>query len=223
MIKKFLLLSLLSIAQLYFGMDVVDVVPEPELVRLDDGHEWTLIRKNNPAALVPFLDLAVAWRSDDISDKGMILEEHPNHGFGIIVTVFDSLVLHRDWPHPDVEFSKVPLIAVRLIMCKEARSFMRSRVMKLTTENLIPSERIKYLRGRAFEKCCPAKNASERKDEAICLLALRKRKGNLVAQCPKEIVHLMVEPLFDAWVHQLRAKNDPEMILGAQLVFEDKK
>jgi len=216
--KKLLFLTLLSIVQSNFAMDEI---PKPELVRLDDGHEWTQIRRGNPAALEPFFGLIVAWKSDDIPDKGIILEGHPNHGFGRIITVFDSIVLYRSWPNSDVDFSKVTLIALRLLTCKEAQSFMHNFAHeKLTTENLIPSERIKYFRGRAFEKCCPEKSASERKDEAVSLLALRKRKGNLVAQCPKEIVHLIAEQTFDGWVHQLRAKNDPEMLPGAGLVFE---
>jgi hypothetical protein len=231
--KKLLLLALLSIVQSNFCMDVV---PKPQLVLCADGHWWTQIGHGDPVA-ASFLDVIVAWESDDISGKGLKLEGHPNHCFGTLLDedfAQRALALYRVSPSATAMASS---LTVRLLTCAEARSWMRSphtqpsagvwekelELTKLKIENLMPSERIKYLRCRAFEKCFPERSVSERKSEAVSLLALKRRGGNLVAQCPKEIVRLMVEPLFDAWVHRLQVNKDPEMLPGALLVFEDKK
>jgi hypothetical protein len=223
--KKFLFISLLSIVQSNFCMDLVDVVPEPELVLGADGHEWTQIRRGNPAALVPFFDLVVAWKSDHIPEIGLKLEEHPNHCFGVVRSEFDLLVLDRVCPPDFVCLNEVPSLTVRLLTCAEARSWMRCpdkqplagewmarmKLNKLRIENLMPSERLHYFRGQVLD---------ESKKRQVCLLGLRKRVGNVIAQCPRDIVRLIAKQIPDGDAHIKLAQTNP---WWTRLVFEDKK
>jgi hypothetical protein len=238
--KKFLFISFISIVQSNFCMDVV---PEPELVRLEDGHEWTRI--TDPRQVNALVNDVVAWRSDDIPGKGLKLDGHPDHHYAKIIDYSDGLEpkLCRVWPHDPVILGEVPSLTVRLLTCAEARSWMRSAntqpsagawvalmqppLREVRVNNLLPRERTEYFRSRIFKRSFPD-SAGETSREAHCLLALQKfRKGSVVARyCSKDTVRLIARFIvghYDDAVRVLRESGNADFQPNALLIFEQKK
>ncbi len=238
MYKKFLFLGVLSIVQLNVCMDVARE-PAPEVIP-KDGHTWTVIEYGDQDAIAPWKNRTVAWVSNGIPEKGLKLAGHEgcyakmqDYGWGP--------TLHRIWPLEAVALLNVPRLWVRLLTRREARGWMESPCTQpsagmwircesldmLWVDDLLPSERIKYLRGRAFQRSLPlhgreaeAGNAKE----ALCLLALKKmRKGCRIDRyCPRDIVNQIAGFVLDNYVHALRAQDDPEMQPDSQLKFKQK-
>jgi hypothetical protein len=124
------------------------------------------------------------------------------------------------WPHEHVILGEVPSLTVRLLTCAEARSWMRSpntqpsagawiaiaQLNRLKLRNLMSNERLQYFLNHAPEfrtREWRTRARMESEQTLVCLLGLRRRSGNLVAQCPKQIMELIARQVLDAQMRTL--------------------
>jgi len=242
--EKCLFLILLSIIQSNFCMDVV---PEPELVHLDDGHEWTCLPggeyvwqnadafvREQKRYLAPFIQKVVALRSGQmdrlIGNINKINEDDPTE----YVFLFDNNTFDRRFYYyygggMTLEIPSDALL--RLITLKEAHWWIEA----LQAGHLWP-QRWGSARHREGDVTCvtisnlmPSEQIKYFRNTALktfwpvqrLLHIARKDPGSALYQCSKDVVRLIEKAVIDSEAHKLMKNADlNESIVPLPLTYK---
>ncbi len=229
--KKLLLLTFLSIAQSNFCMDVVQEPQEPEVVRLEDGHEWTRLPggecvwqnadafvQEQKRCLAPFIQKVVALRSgqkDRVIGKGInkINQDDPTaYGFLFSNNAWDQTFRYY---YGGAGINMLPPdVLLRLLTLKEAHWWIEALQayhlwpQACHNEGDVTKVTISNLMPSEQEKYFRNKALKTFWPVQRLLWLGHKDSGSPFYRCPKDVVRLIARKTFDAKVCELMATVD---------------
>jgi hypothetical protein len=243
--KKLLLLALFSIFQSNFTMDVA---PEPQLVRLDDGHEWTCLPGGECAwqnadafvqeqkrCLAPFIQKVVALRS---GQKDRVIAKHINKINEDDQTEYVFLFNHNPFDRRFCYYyggGGVPAIPsdalLRLLTLKEAHWWIEA----LQAYHLWPQQcgsarhRDGDVTRVTISNLMPSEQEKYFRNKVLktfwpiqrLLHIARNDSGSPLYRCPKDVVRFITRKTLDSKAHELMATADlNESIVPLPLTYK---
>jgi hypothetical protein len=211
-------------------MDVPADNNEPLMVKLEDGHEWKIMRQWQDAQ--QFAGLYVAYRTHDEALIAGAYHIDP------CATYYGSVSLEKlKWRLPDFAGvrcchvlyksflpNRLPVhgfnltndrlrsckLSMRLLTLAEARHLdARLEPWRINLCNLMESEQCKYLRNHVRKTIWPKQRL---------LHIATKESSSILFGFPRDLILLITRHVIDAEAHELQ-KADPDM----HLLFEHKK